>query len=58
MSQVQGCFLMTYDDVSEVVHMAEKRGFIISRVLMKNAHHLKLYELLITGRKPRRLSTY
>jgi DNA adenine methylase len=40
---------MTYDDCPEVVEMANRRGFQIERVPMKNTHHEKNYELLISN---------
>lgn len=47
MAQVQGQFLLTYDDAPEVVALAGEHGFVIARVPMKNTHHETLYELLI-----------
>lgn len=41
-------FMMTYDDADSVVSMARRRGFQITRVPMKNTHHAKMFELLIT----------
>lgn len=46
--QAEGDFMMTYDDALSVREMAEKRGFKITRVPMKNTHHAEMYELLIT----------
>ena len=43
-----GDFLMTYDDAESVREMAAARNFKITRVPMKNTHHAKMYELLIT----------
>jgi len=40
-------FMMTYDDAASVRSMAEKRGFRIDRVPMKNTHHAQMFELLI-----------
>ena len=40
-------FMMTYDDAESVRAMAEKRGFRIDRVPMKNTHHVQMFELLI-----------
>jgi DNA adenine methylase len=40
---------MTYDDCHEVVAMANSHGFQIERVPMKNTHHVKKYELLISN---------
>jgi DNA adenine methylase len=50
MVQVAGPFLMTYEDTTEVVDLAYAHGFSVRRVAMKNTHHNKLYELLITPR--------
>jgi DNA adenine methylase len=44
-----GLVLMTYDDCAEVVEMANTHGFLIERVPMKNTHHEKKYELLISN---------
>ncbi len=43
----QGDFMMTYDDAASVREMAEKRGFKIDKVPMKNTHHAEMFELLI-----------
>lgn len=40
-------FMMTYDDAASVRDMAEKRGFRIDKVPMKNTHHAEMFELLI-----------
>jgi DNA adenine methylase len=40
---------MTYDDCPEVVEMANRHSFQIERVPMKNTHHEKKYELLISN---------
>lgn len=40
-------FMMTYDDAVYVRAMAEKRGFHIEKVPMKNTHHAQMFELLI-----------
>lgn len=53
MARTHGDFMMTYDDTEEVEKMALERGFGIRKVLMKNTHHNKLYELLI---EPKRYS--
>ena len=47
MAEVKGNFLMTYDDSDEVENMARNNGFFIRKVLMKNTHNRKMYELLI-----------
>jgi DNA adenine methylase len=44
-----GLVLMTYDDSPAVIEMASRRGFSIERVPMKNAHHEKKCELLISN---------
>lgn len=43
----QGDFMMTYDNAASVREMAQKRGFKIGRVPMKNTHHAEMFELLI-----------
>lgn len=40
---------MTYDDCPEVIEMANRHSFQIERVPMKNTHHDKKYELLISN---------
>ena len=47
LSNVAGKFLLTYDDVPPVVSLAERHGFNVARVPMKNGHHEVLHELLI-----------
>jgi DNA adenine methylase len=49
MSKVEGKFLMTYSDTAEVRYLANKWGFSSVRVPMKNTHHDKIWELLITN---------
>jgi DNA adenine methylase len=49
LSRARGLVLMTYDDCPEVVKMANVRGFQIERIPMKNTHHEKKYELLISN---------
>ncbi|GAV19109.1 DNA adenine methylase [Mariprofundus micogutta] len=46
-SQVNGQFLMTYDDAREVVDMAARHNLVVAKVPMKNTHHAIMYELLI-----------
>ena len=41
-------FMMTYDDDLDVLRMALKNGFVLQHLAMKNTHHQKLNELLIT----------
>lgn len=49
LSRAAGLLLMTYDDCPEVVEMAQCHGFQIERIPMKNTHHEKKYELLISN---------
>lgn len=43
-----GRFLMTYDVSDEIVEMANRSGFDVSTVSMKNTHHAQMRELLIS----------
>jgi DNA adenine methylase len=45
--RLQGNFLMTYDDASEVQEMASRCGFETRLIAMKNTHHAKKTELII-----------
>jgi len=45
--EIEGDFLMTYDNANEVQKMAEKHGFETRAIPMKNTHHAELDELLI-----------
>lgn len=47
MASVQGTVMMTYDDAPEVRDLADRHGFRVERVPMKNTHHAIIYELLI-----------
>lgn len=47
MASVRGSVMLTYDDVPEVRSMAERHGFRIEPVPMKNTHHAVIRELLI-----------
>ncbi|HFG2077208.1 TPA: DNA adenine methylase [Vibrio cholerae] len=47
MASVKGSVMMTYDDAPEVRAMAERHGFRIELVPMKNTHHAIIHELLI-----------
>lgn len=49
LSHAAGLVLMTYDDCPEVVDMANSHGLQIERIPMKNTHHDKKYELLISN---------
>lgn len=46
-ASIQGDFLMTYDNVPEIVSLAEQYGFDTALVRMKNTHHELMNELLI-----------
>lgn len=46
-NQVAGDLLLTYDDAPDVRDLAERHGFAIVAVAMKNTHHAKMTELLI-----------
>ena len=43
-------FLMTYDRSPEILDMISAYGFYVVQVLMKNTHHNKIPELIITRR--------
>ncbi|MGH2514672.1 MAG: DNA adenine methylase [Ktedonobacterales bacterium] len=45
--QLQGDFLMTYDDATEVRALATSHGFATKLIAMKNTHHAKMSELLV-----------
>ena len=47
----RACFLMTYDRSSEILALTRKCGFHAVQVTMKNTHHNRIPELIIT-RKP------
>ena len=47
MSTVAGSVMMTYDDAPEVRKLAEKYGFRIEEVPMKNTHNVVVRELLL-----------
>ena len=49
-----GCdadFLMTYDCNQETIDLARRHGFYAVQVLMKNTHHARVAELVITRRE-------
>ena len=48
LAQGEANFLMTYDQSPEIIGLTRKYGFHAMRVNMKNTHHAKLWELLIT----------
>lgn len=45
--KLRGDFLMTYDNASEVRALAERYGFQIKPIPMKNTHHAEMTELLV-----------
>lgn len=47
MASVRGSVMLTYDDAPEVRAMAERHGFRVEAVPMKNTHHEVIHELLI-----------
>jgi len=47
MASVRGSVMLTYDDAPEVRSMAERHGFRVETVPMKNTHHQVIRELLI-----------
>jgi DNA adenine methylase len=47
-SGVSGDFLMTYDDSEEIQQLAARHGFDTRLVAMKNTHHTRKLELLIS----------
>ena len=47
MSSVRGSVMLTYDDALEVRVMADRHGFRVEPVPMKNTHHELIRELLI-----------
>ncbi|EKN5095832.1 DNA adenine methylase [Serratia marcescens] len=47
MSSVAGSVMMTYDNAPEVRELAERYGFRIEEVPMKNTHHVVIRELLL-----------
>ncbi len=50
LAQSDADFLMTYDQSPEIIELTRKHGFYTKRVNMKNTHHAKIWELLITRR--------
>jgi DNA adenine methylase len=49
LTKARGPVLMTYDDCPEAVQLANSYGFAFERIPMKNTHHVKKFELLITN---------
>ncbi len=48
MKACKGDFLMSYDNTVEVLELAKKYGFESRPIAMKNTHHAKMSELLIS----------
>jgi DNA adenine methylase len=48
MASARGRFLMSYDGADEVLDLARRHAFHVSTVPMKNTHHEKKLELLIS----------
>lgn len=44
-------FLMTYDESPEILELISRHGFHVMRVVMKNTHHAKISEFVITPGK-------
>jgi DNA adenine methylase len=47
-SRLAGDFLMTYDDARDVRELADRYGFDVELIAMKNTHHANMKELLIS----------
>jgi DNA adenine methylase len=47
LASVRGAVMLTYDDAPEVRAMAERHGFHVKAIPMKNTHHEVIRELLI-----------
>lgn len=47
-SSVNGRVIMTYDHSRDVLRMARERGLYAERISMKNGHHVRMTELVIT----------
>jgi len=45
---IQGDVLLTYDDAPDVRLLAKRHGFKVATVAMKNTHHAKMTELLVS----------
>jgi DNA adenine methylase len=46
--RIVGRFLMTYDDAEDVRSLAALHGFALRAIAMKNTHHARMHELLIS----------
>ncbi|OGT89400.1 MAG: DNA methyltransferase [Gammaproteobacteria bacterium RIFOXYA12_FULL_61_12] len=53
MTRVKGTFIITYNDAPEVRELADRHGFQVEGVLMKNAHHAMIHELVISPARNR-----
>jgi DNA adenine methylase len=49
LSRAQGDFVLTYDDTESIRKLAKRYKFKIREVPMKNTHHAKMVELLISS---------
>ena len=47
-SSLRGDFLMTYDETPEILHLASRHALKVAEVPMKNTHHARKTELLIS----------
>ncbi len=47
-SSLRGDFLMTYDNTPEIRYLAQQYGFSVREIVMKNTHHSRKLELLIS----------
>lgn len=47
-SKLKGDFLMTYDNADEIRDLAQQHKFQVREIAMKNTHHAKMNELLIS----------
>ena len=50
LAQTEADFLMTYDQSHEILDLIQTNHFKVKRVKMKNTHHDRIWELLITRR--------
>ena len=48
MADLESNFLMTYDEVPEIVELVRRHGFAAVRLSMTNTHHNRLPELVVT----------
>lgn len=57
LSAVAGHVMMTYDDAPEVLSLAQKYGFSVQRIAMKNSHHKTMKEVVLTNDRGRGFSS-